>query len=386
VRAVARLPDHSRRAADAENRVTPRLFIAATRQNEGKTTVSLGLVNALRRRFARIGYIKPVGQRFVDVNGLKIDEDSVLIDDTYHVNTPLDAMSPIAVEQNFTRDFDSERDLEGLERKIVRAFDRASWEKDFVVIEGSGHAGVGSVFGLSNARVAQLLDSKAIIVVRGGIGAPFDEVAINRALFDKFRVEVIGVILNKVLPNKLDFVREAAGRHFERAGLPLLGVLPRQPILSRPTLNQIAHAVPCRWYQGENFKRRRIDEVVVGAVASRRGLDVHPQNSLLIAPAEREDLLIAALLNVVVNRRDSGMAGVLLSGGQEPSGNLRSVLSHVGMPVLIAEADTYTVASAVSEMTVKTESGDGEKIALIQQMVEEHVDIPHILEAIGAGV
>ena len=85
------------------NTVTPRIFVAATEQNDGKTTTSLGLFAALRKRLGRIGYIKPVGQRFVTIDGMNIDEDSVLIDQTYKVHTPLEAMSPIAVEPDFTR-------------------------------------------------------------------------------------------------------------------------------------------------------------------------------------------------------------------------------------------------------------------------------------------
>ena len=46
------------------NTVTPRIFVAATEQNDGKTTTCLGLFAALRKRLGRIGYIKPVGQRF----------------------------------------------------------------------------------------------------------------------------------------------------------------------------------------------------------------------------------------------------------------------------------------------------------------------------------
>jgi len=51
------------------NTTTPRVFVAATQQNDGKTTTSLGLFSALRRKFGRIGFIKPVGQRFVDIEG-----------------------------------------------------------------------------------------------------------------------------------------------------------------------------------------------------------------------------------------------------------------------------------------------------------------------------
>ena len=49
------------------NTSTPRVFIAATRQNDGKTTTSLGLIAALQKNFPRVGYIKPVGQRFVEI-------------------------------------------------------------------------------------------------------------------------------------------------------------------------------------------------------------------------------------------------------------------------------------------------------------------------------
>ena len=80
------------------NTSTPRVFIAATRQNDGKTTTSLGLIAALQKKFPRVGYIKPVGQRFVKIEEQKIDEDSVLMDSVYHLDCPLVDMSPIAVE------------------------------------------------------------------------------------------------------------------------------------------------------------------------------------------------------------------------------------------------------------------------------------------------
>ena len=76
------------------NNATPRVFIAATRQNDGKTTNSLGLLAALQKRFGRVGYIKPVGQRFVEVDAEKIDEDSVLMDRVFRLNCPLVDMSP----------------------------------------------------------------------------------------------------------------------------------------------------------------------------------------------------------------------------------------------------------------------------------------------------
>src|SRR5947209_19817227 len=146
------------------NNVTPRIFVAATEQNAGKTTTSLGLFSALQKSRGRIGFIKPVGQRFIEVEGKRIDEDTVLIDQTFGVHTPLEAMSPIAVEPDFTRRYIENSNNEFLTRRIQNSFDRAAWEKDFVIIEGTGNAGVGSVFDLSNARMARLLESMDMLV------------------------------------------------------------------------------------------------------------------------------------------------------------------------------------------------------------------------------
>ncbi|HXJ73311.1 MAG TPA: dethiobiotin synthase, partial [Candidatus Dormibacteraeota bacterium] len=221
------------------NNVTPRVFIAATRQNDGKTTTSLGLLAALQKHYPRIGYIKPVGQRFVEIEEQKIDEDSVLMDRVYKLDCPLPDMSPIAVEPDFTRKYLQSSNREALVKKIEKAFDRVAWEKDFVLCEGSGHAGVGAVFDLSNAQVAKVLKAKVVIVSRGGIGKPIDEVVLNQALFEKEKVEIIGVILNKVIFEKVDYVTEFARRGLKRKGLELLGVIPHQSILSNPSVESI---------------------------------------------------------------------------------------------------------------------------------------------------
>ncbi len=62
----------------------------------------------------------------------------MLIDQTFSVHTPLEAMSPIAVEPDFTRRYIEKSNNEFLVRRIQNSFDRAAWEKDFVIIEGTG--------------------------------------------------------------------------------------------------------------------------------------------------------------------------------------------------------------------------------------------------------
>ncbi len=202
------------------NTSTPRVFIAATRQNDGKTTVSLGLIAALQDHFPRIGYIKPVGQRFVEIEEQKIDEDTVLMDAVYQMNCPLVDMSPIAVEPDFTRKYLQAANNEALVKKIQKAFDRVAWEKDFVLCEGSAGTPASARCLICPTRAWQNCSAqKSSSSRQGGIGKPIDEIALNQALFEKEGVEIIGVILNKVLGEKVDYVTDFARRGLKRKGI-----------------------------------------------------------------------------------------------------------------------------------------------------------------------
>ena len=366
------------------NTVTPRIFVAATEQNDGKTTTCLGLFAAFQKRLGRIGYIKPVGQRFVSVDGMKIDEDSVLIDQTYKVQTPLEAMSPIAIEPDFTRRYIEEANHENLVRRIQHSFDRATWEKDFVIIEGSGHAGVGSVFDLSNAKVAKVLGSKVILVTRGGIGRPVDEIALNKALFEQEGVEVVGAIVNKVLPTKFEVVREFAGRGLGRLGVELLGCIPEDPVLAKPTLGQICKTIRGRFLHGGERSRRQVKNVVIGAMSTARVTDFFAPGTLIISPGDREDILLAALSSTEQQAPEGHrLAGLILSGDILPDSPLLELVRNSQLPVISSPLDSYTVASNIHSMTVKTLPGDSEKIDKIQGLIEREVQIERLLEKIG---
>lgn len=363
------------------NSATPRVFIAATRQNDGKTTTSLGLLAALKAPYPRIGYIKPVGQRFVEVAEHKIDEDTVLMDSVYQLNCPLADMSPIAIEPDFTRKYLQSSNREALVKKIEKAFDRVAWEKDFVLCEGSGHAGVGSVFDLSNAQVAKVLKAKVIIVSRGGIGKPIDEVALNQALFEKEGVEIIGVIINKVIPEKIEFVTEFARRGLKRKGLELLGVVPHRPILSSPSVQSILDELGAELLNSEARLHNLVDDVVVGAMGVNNAMPFFKNGVLLITPGDREDIILAAAATTGSNRSPQ-LAGIVLTLGLRPTENVMKVIRGAGFPILLASQDSYEVASKVHDLTVKTRPDDTQKISVIRDLIAEYVDVGKILKAL----
>jgi BioD-like phosphotransacetylase family protein len=359
---------------------TPRVFIAATRQNDGKTTTSLGLLAEIQKRFNRVGYIKPVGQRFVEIAENKIDEDTVLMDSVYQLECPLIDMSPIAVEPDFTRNYLRAANRELLVEKIRTAFDRVAAGRDFVLVEGSGHAGVGSVFDLSNAQVAQELGAKVVMVTRAGIGKPIDEVVLNKALFDRFGVEVIGVIINKVLPSKLDYIAEFARRGLERQGLPLLGVLPHRPTLSRPSMHSLREELDAELLNGDRSLNGLVEDVVLGAMGANNAVRHFKEGMLLITPYDREDIIYAAAAQQDCEERH--LTGMVLTGGREPSESVRRVIGRLPFPVLLAPGNSYQAASAVHDTIVKTRPDDLEKINLIRDLIARHVDVDRFLNSL----
>ena len=387
------------------NTVTPRVFVAATRQNDGKTTTALGLFGALKKRLGRIGYIKPVGQRFVEVDGKQIDEDIMLIDDTFHVQVPLEDMSPIAVEPEFTRRYIEHANNDFFVRRLQHSFDRAAWEKDFVIIEGTGHAGVGSVFDLSNARVASLLGAKVIIVSGGGIGKPIDEVALNKALFDREGVEIVGVILNKVLPQKRAYIEDFGRRGLARLGIDLLGTIPDERVLADPELTQIRENIHGEFIHAPPDVRRRVRHVVIGAMSSGHIVDEFRPGTLIITPGDREDIILAALSSNYLkpfengepigapdaNRegemgdghKESMVTGIILSGDLRPHDSIMALIRASNVPVMTSRLDSFAVASRINSMVVKTLPGDTAKIDKIQSLIETYVEVDRILEKLA---
>jgi hypothetical protein len=357
-----------------------KIFIAATKQNDGKTTVSLGIIKNLQQKFGKVGFIKPIGQRYLEEEGLKIDEDSILIEEVCGIKCGLKDMSPIAVEKGFTEKYIIKPDKNSISGQIQNSFRKISKNQELVVIEGTGHAGVGSVFDHSNAAVARLLGSKVIIISSGGVGRPIDEIVLNKALFEKEGVKVLGVIINKVLPDKFDRISRLVRKGLERKGIDVLGVLPYDPMLARPTIEQILEETDFQVLCGKEYLERSVAKVIVAAMEPRDAVRYISEDSLMITPGDREDMIMSALSCF----RDSGnkklkVCGMVLSCGIIPEVPIMNLLSKAQIPVLLAKSDTYDVATCVHDLTVKIRPCDKAKIDAVVKLIQENVDFKKIL-------
>jgi len=370
-------PDDTEILEAPRNKTTKRIFIAATRMNDGKTTTSLALFSALRSITERVGFIKPIGQRFIEVEGHQIDEDSVLLNQIFDVQVPIHAMSPIAIHPSFTREYleNPKKNHSGLIDQMCRAFDRAAFQQDYIIIEGSGHAGVGSVFDLSNAEVARRLNAKAIIVARGGIGRPIDEIALNKAVFEAAGVQIIGAIINKVEPDKIEMVEKYCRLALERMQIPLLGCIPYEKKLTQPNLEQVVAETNGRWLNGRSTgKTNRIDKVIIGAMAAKGLVEHLDTGVLIITPGDREDIILSAIASVSLGESRS-IAGIILTRSILPHPKLMEMLARTSIPVVLCPDDSYKVASKVNSMTVKTQPEDADKIPIIKDLITKNIDL-----------
>jgi BioD-like phosphotransacetylase family protein len=356
-----------------------RVFLAATGQNRGKTTTSLGLLAAIRDRGLALGFLKPVGQRYLVVNGDRADEDAVLMREVFDLPDALNDMSPVTLPRHFTTDFVMGRIGDDLGAEIRSAYGRVAEAKDVVVIEGTGHAGVGAVVGVSNARVAAMLDAPVIVVSEGGIGRPIDEIVLNCALFEAHGARVLGAVVNKVDVESHPGLPEVLERGLAQHGVSLLGCIRYSQFLANPSLELIETHLDGELLTGEATPGLTIGWVAIGAMQAVHAVELLRDRTLLITPGDREDLLRAAVDVNRVSGVSPRVIGVVLTGGFRPSEAVLDVLRQAGIFSFLVGTDTYRTAQAVDEILVKTHSGDTEKIATIIDLVGEALDVDELL-------
>ncbi len=376
------------------------LYLAATGQNRGKTTTALGLVDGFRRRGLHTGFIKPVGQRTVIDDGHPADEDAVLMRSIFDLPESYSVMSPVHIPRGFTKAYIAGQVVEDLGARILAA-QREFANHDVLLIEGTGHAGVGAVIGLSNAVVARMLGAPAVIVSEGGVGRPIDEIVLNASHFAAHGVRVAGAIVNKVRIDEQPGIEDTLRRGLERHGIPLLGVLPYRPILSNPTLGMVLEGVRGRVISTGPDLDRVIESIAIGAMEPHHMLERVGPGTLVIVPGDREDVILSlttahlaggsrshdveALVDGTPGAVQAGpgqrAVGMVLTGGYEPRPEVLDAIRQAGLFAAFAPDDTYAVASEIHDLLVKTHPSDRGKIELIKDLVWEHLKLDPVLAA-----
>lgn len=231
----------------------PRVVVAAPRSGEGKTTIALGLMAALRRR----------GHR---VQGYKVGPD--------YLDTGYQRYAAGVAGRNL--------DLFMMGDEAVLCA-LAGVDADAAVIEGvmglfDGHR--DGVLPTSTAEVAKLVDAPVVLVIDASrLAASAGALALGFRTFDA-DVRVAGVILNRWNPTRS---KAAVAAALERAGMEVLGYLPVVDDAALPSRHlglvvadeigaQAAAAIErLAIHLEEHVDVRRVFEIAGGAPAAHAG-------------------------------------------------------------------------------------------------------------------
>ena len=380
------------------------IYLTGFWQHAGKTVTSLGIISQLRKHLdpAEIGYVKPVGQQLINIGGeVSVDKDVKLLQIFSGIpELPVAHLSPVRFGQTFTRDFldhnDQQRVTAELRRDILDSVERLA-DKRVIIAEGSGHPGVGSVVGLSNAAVGKLLGADTIFVSGGGIGRAIDMIDVDLTYFLYHGCRVRGLIVNKVARGKMEQVRHYItprllnARYAEAAGheLHVFGYLPEIDDLPHPSMRVVLDTLSDARAVGDPAGLAWLRPC-----GSVRTISLPIEYLKLTPYIDPRDLLIISASSTPrirklleyhrETKKQGGVGGLVLTCGEteEIEAATHDEIVASGVPAVYVHDDSASTEERLFGLyrNTKLQPFDTGKVAQIEQLFEEHFDTDRFID------
>jgi phosphate acetyltransferase len=208
-------------------------------------------------------------------------------------------------------------------------------------------------------------------------GDSADEIATNilssfKSFADK-EVQVLSVVANKVNP----LLREELNAVLSKR-LPkdiLFSTIPINKDLGNPTMKEICNAIEGKVLFGENLLSNQVDHEIVGAMQLRNCLLRLKENTLIVTPGDRGDIILGAL-QANLSKNYPKIAGLILTGGlelEEPIVRLIEGLETV-VPIIQVETGTFETVNKVGATQSSIYPDNKQKIELAINTFEQFVD------------
>ena len=352
------------------------IYVAASRQHVGKTTTTLGLASAFMKRGYSVGYCKPVGQKYLDIEDMRVDKDTLLFADLIHFDLDPSVHSPVIIGKGATVKLLENPDRSKMENRLFHAAETLGSLNELVIYEGTGHPGVGSVAGYSNARVAKMLNAGVVMIVEGGIGSAIDMLNMTTALFREEQVPIMGVILNKVIPDKADKVKYYVKKWLDKKDLPLLGVIPYDKTLAYPVMKTVADSINGIVTHNPDKLYNNVEDILAGSLIDLKELKSF-KNLLLVVSVRSLDSAIKKIQSIarMINKDDSPISGIVATGQGTPAKESLDYIKDHRIPVVRTSLDTYGSALKISSIEVKINRNTPWKVKRAVELIDEHVDL-----------
>ncbi len=343
------------------------LIVASTREDAGKTSLIIGLANALDRRF---GYAKPLGDRFLYRKKRLWDYDAALLTRLFELGEEPESISIGFDHSKLRYMYDGDSVFEALARVVGEI----GSGRDAVFIECGKDLSYGASVHLDPLTISQQTGTPVVIVAGGGENEIADDLAFIKRFVTSDEATVAGVIVNKVV--HLDDFVETHLPEIEAIGVDVFGIVPYVEELSTLSVSTVAEKLFARVIAGEEGLNRPIRTVVVGAMSVNAAMGdprIREADKLVISSGDRSDMILAVL-------DAGGTSAIVLTNNIVPPANVIAKASERGVPLLLVPKDTYETALQVERIHPLLTADDAGKIERLTTLAKEHLD----LERLGA--
>ncbi|HSC54995.1 MAG TPA: phosphate acetyltransferase [Phnomibacter sp.] len=349
------------------------IFIATTEPYSGKSLLAMGVLNMLLGKAHKVAYFKPIVN---EEDPSKKDRDIDTILQHFALEIPYEDTYAFSRKQAF-----GQRQNEGkgeLIDTIISKVKKLEEQYDFTVIEGSDFLGEGTAFELeANMSIANNL-SAPVIIVLSGQGKSIDQIVVHAQTvlrnFLSHDVQVLAVVVNKVLPEMVNPVKELMQGEL---GLEtLLAVIPHSKNLESPTVKEILEQMNGKLLVGESLLTNQVDNFITGAMHLPNFLSHILENVVIVTPGDRGDIIIGAMQ---ANQSASypKVAGVVLTGGIKPEPQIMRLIngSPTVVPLISVTTGTFRTTTMLGSVKSQLSADNPKKIQLAISSFEKYVDV-----------
>lgn len=346
------------------------IYLTTTEPFSGKSIYALGLMNLLASKTDKLAYFKPI------ISGSKKEKDRrlELLKEHFNLNQGYEEMYAFTRKKAFKEINKGNESF--LIDTIIEQFKRLQENYDFVVVEGTDFTEVNNVEFDGNISIAKNLGIPVALILNCEKRTPSEilDMALSSVHgFTNEGVQVLTLVANKVAKDKMDDVSRRLGALFEKD--ILISAMPVHEELSNPTMAEIMESLGANLLFGENLLTNRVDHSIVGAMQLHNFLTRLGQNTLVVTPGDRGDIIIGAL-QANVSRNFGKVAGIIVSGGMHPEPPIVKLIEGLEtiVPILQVDEGTFMVVTKVNQIRARIAAGDKEKIALAIRLFEAWVD------------
>ncbi|MDW8072468.1 MAG: phosphotransacetylase family protein [Anaerolineae bacterium] len=355
--------------------MTKNIYVTSTQAYSGKSALCVGLLRRFQRDGYKIGYMKPVSTSTRMVCGEHVmDEDCHYVKFSFNLPDALEDMAPVLLHDRQVAEV-----LEGREQdygaRVKTAYENIARDRDIVVLEGGGSLREGWIVNLAPPHVAELLNAPEIIVV------PYDHdlQVVDDLITARVRLgdTLIGGVVNSVPGHRLDFVRQKVVPFVERHQVPILAVLPKEPVLLSVSVAELRDGLCGEVLCAHQHLDELVENVMVGAMSVDNALTYFRRkaNKAVITGGDRADIMLAAL--------ETSTKCLILTGNLRPSPLILGRAEEKGVPVILTYHDTYTVVEMIESFFGKTRFHQQHKVERLDALLERHFNFPMLYQALG---